>query len=794
MRGTKQSSLTYNQLVTKIIMYRNIKITFRNLRRSGVYSVINVAGLAVSLATCAFIILWVQDERSYDRFHKDAENICMAIAHFNVEGNTMTAEVSSGVLAPTAKENFAAVEDYCRLREWGAGYLKYEDVKSSPISCYYADPNFFDFFNFPIVKGNSNNPLQNPNDVVINERLAIQLFGNEDPVGKIASIDDGRQIHITAVMKDMPRNTYLRNIDLVSTYAIDTASYYNQILNTWQGCEFFSFLRVRKGTDIVQLAEQVTEKQTEQQDIRSFKLQPLVNMHLYSAKGEPAGIKTVRLFQWIAVIILVIACINYVNLLTARASKRHREIGMKKIIGARKVVLFIELIGEAVIMFVFAIVIALLLNFCLLEVFNQISGKEFTFNLFDVKIGLTYLAMLIAVIVLAGIYPAYLLSSYKTTTVAQSVRTHAGSSFFRKVLVVLQFTASTALIVGTLVLSLQMKYIREKNMGYDKENVLMVGMGNIRNHYEAVKAGLEQQTSISGVTAASENIMTASSGHGFGNWEGKTTDGMTLHTQLRVDTSFIRVMCLTLVDGDGFTSLSSSERQYILNEAAVKAMGLTDPVGKWVERPEWKIAGVVKDFHFSSLHNPIVPLVMFYEPNYLGGLYVRIAPGKTKDAIAALEKVWQQYNPDYAFNYWFLDDTFDRIYKTDIRTGRLFSIFAIIAVLISCLGLLGLVVFSAELKTKEIGVRKVLGASIMDIIKLLTNEFLIMVGISILIATPLAYFWIDNMLQDYAYRIPISWWMFAAAALITVTLTLLTVGVQAGKAAMKNPVEAIKVN
>ena len=770
-------------------MFRNIKLTIRNLRHNGVYSFINIAGLAISLATCVFIILWVQDEKSYDRFHRDAGNIYLAVAHFKVEGNKFTSLASSGAFAPTAKENFGAVEDYCRVRDWGAGFLRYGNIKSSSISCYYSDSNFFNFFNFPIVKGNSTNPLQNPNDVVINEQLAKQLFGDEDPIGKMASLDNGQAIHVTAVMKEMPRNTYLQNVDMVSSYAIDSASYYNRILNTWQGCEFFSFMRLSKGTDAVQLAEQITQKQTVMQGIRSFKLQPLVNMHLYTVEGEPSGIKTVRLFQWIALVILVIACINYVNLLTARASKRHREIGLKRIIGARKFGLFMQLIGEAMIMFVFAIVIAVILNFILLPAYNELSGKNIALSLFDKRIWLTYFVMLISIIILAGIYPAYILSSYKTVNILQSVKSKTENNFFRKILVVLQFTASTALIIGTIVLALQMKYIREKDMGYDREHVLRCSTINMQAHFDAVKTELEQQTSILGVTASSENIMTVSSGHGFSNWEGKTTKGMSMHTQLRADTSFVRVMRLTLIDGTNFTS--TSERQYILNETAVKAMGLTDPVGKWVNELNHKIVGVVKDFHFSSLHNPIDPLVIYYEPDYLFALNIRTAPGKTKDAIAAVEKVWQQYNAEYDFDYSFLDDTFDQMYKSDMRTGQLFGIFSIIAILISCLGLFGLVVFSTELKTKEIGIRKVLGASILDIIKLLTSEFLILVSIAMLIAFPLAYYLLNNMLQDFAYRISLEWWIFAAAALITIVLTFLTVGVQAIKAATENPVKSI---
>jgi putative ABC transport system permease protein len=374
----------------------------------------------------------------------------------------------------------------------------------------------------------------------------------------------------------------------------------------------------------------------------------------------------------------------------------------------------------------------------------------------------------------------------------QSVKTKSGSNLFRRTLVVLQFVASTTLIVGTIVLSAQMKYMREMNPGYDREQVLVCQMRNMSSHFAAVKTELERQPSILGVSGASDNIMNFSgSANGFAEWEGKTMEGMSIHSQLRVDTSFVRVMRLNLIDGTNFTS-NIPYAQYILNEAAVKALGITDPVGKWVETRERRIVGVVKDFHFESLHKEIRPMVMFYDPRYIGTLYVRTNAGQAQQAIAAVEKSWKEYHPENAFVYSFLDDTFDRMYKSDIQTNQLFGTFSIIAIIISCLGLFGLVVFSAELKTKEIGIRKVLGASITNIVQLLSHEFLILVGIAILIAFPLAYYWLDSMLKDFAYRISLSWWMFAAAVLITIVLTLLTVGLQAVKAAMKNPVEAIK--
>jgi len=774
-------------------MFSNIKLTIRNLRRSGVYSVINVVGLAASLATCAFIMMWVQDEKSVDRFHKDAENIYMAVTHFKTDNDEMFVGLSPGPFAPVAKAEFPAVEDFCRVRNWGIGFLRYEDIKTSSINCFYVDTTFFTFFNYPITKGNRDNPFRNPNDVVITERLATTLFGDTDPIGKMVALDDGRVAHVTAVMKEIPKNSYLNwvNADLISSFDIDSTSLSNQSLTVWESTEFYSFVRVKPGTDVTSIAQQLSTKQAEMwQAFRWFLLQPMVNLHLYTLDGKPEGIKTVILFQWIALIIFVIACINYVNLVTARASKRQREIGLKKVIGAKKRQLFVQLISEAVVLFVIAIFIAYGLNHFLLPAYNQLSGKEITINWLDGNLWTVYFTMLVAVVVLAGLYPAYLLASFKASTVVQTIKTKRSNTLFRRTLVVTQFVASTSLITGTIVITAQTKYMRDKDLGYDREHVLISPMHHMSEHYYTVKAELEQQAAILGVTAANDNILNVGHGGGFGDWEGHTNKTGLMFLQMQVDTSFLRVMRLTLTDGTNFTN--TFEKQYILNETAIKTMGLTAPVGKWIDKYETKIVGVAKDFHFRNLHYEISPFVMYYEQDHFTHLYVRTRPGNIGQAIASIENIWNRYNADYTFTYSFMDDDFNRMYTSEIRFNRLFSVFSLIAILISCLGLLGLVVFSAELKTKEIGIRKVLGASVFDVVKLLTNEFLVLVGIAMLIAFPLAYFWLDRLLQAFAYRISLSWWMIGGAAVITIALTLLTIGVKAIKAATANPVEAIK--
>lgn len=776
-------------------MFRNLKITIRNLRRNGLYSVINITGLAVSLATCTFIVLWMQDELSYDRFHEDAGDIYMTVAHFRSDAGSSSTRLSSGLFGPVAAQDFSDVESYCRIREIDAGYLQAEGIRTGMKPILLSDSSFFTFFNFPLVRGEKSDILRNPDDVVISESLAREIFGNEDPVGRTVNLEGWKDLHVAGVMKDMPRNTSVPRAEMICRYrALNGTTdwvrlFYLEAIDGWQGCEFLTYLRLKPGTDVRQLAETVTGKQTMLQDIRSFTLQPLVNLYLYTLDGEPAGIKTVRIFRWIAMVILCIACVNYVNLITARSSKRHREIGLRKVIGARKLRLFGQLIAEAVALFVIAVVIAALLNMLLLPAYNQLAGKAIVLNWLNPGVWLIYGGMLLLVTLLAGMYPSWMLASFRPLGMIQGLNVKRGSVVFRRVLVVLQFVSSVALIVGTIVLKAQMNYIRQKDLGFDREQVFTCRLYDMAAHFDAIKSELMQQDAIVGITYGSENITQVTSGTMFGDWEGKTGDGQVSLVQERADTSFIRVMDIPLAEGTGITS--TDELQFILNEAAVRAMGMEDPVGKRVEGI--RIVGVVKNFHFKSLHQEITPMVIYYQSaEGRHTLYVRTAEGKAQQAIAAVESIWNNYNTSYSFNYAFLDETFDRQYREDVRTGLLFGIFSIIAVFLSCLGLLGLITYTAETKFKEIGIRKVLGAGVTDIVIMLSREFLVLVGIALLIAFPLAYYWLDGMLQDFAYRISLGWWMFAAAAVITVLLTLLTVGIQAIKAATVNPAKSLK--
>ncbi|MDR2233292.1 MAG: ABC transporter permease [Tannerella sp.] len=785
-------------------MLYNLKIAFRSLIKNRLYSIINVAGLAISLATCSFILLWVQDEMSYDRFHKDADEIYMGVAHFTNADTRRTVEVTSGLFAPEAKENFGEVTSFCRIRSFSTDYVLADGIKTGSQRVFVADSSFFTFFNFHVVRGDSPDLLQKPDEIVISQRLANELFGDDNPVGKIIRIkgmsesyrEMERPYHVAAVMNDLPANTYLPRAEIIIPQQSDSHNImFSSYWNSWSGCEFLSFIKVKEGTDVEKLAKDITNLQTNSQDFRYFTLQPLVGLHLYTLDGEPAGIRTVWIFVWIAVAIFIISCINYVNLVTGRSAKRNHEVGLKKILGARKRELFFQLMTEAMILFLTAIIIAFLLNLLFTGILNQLSGKEIYFGWNNQNVWVLYGAMLVATLILAGMYPALSISSFKLLNMLQGKMIAGGNAFVRKLLIITQFIASIVLIASTITMESQLTFIRQRNLGYNQEQVFTCQTFNMSSHYQAIKAELMMDPSIQNVNGASDRITDVRPTNLTGEWEGKTGEDVISYYRFWVDSTFFENMDMPFVEGSGFGP--GEETQYIINETMAKSMGMAEPVvGKWMVADfgqRGTIVGVIKDFNFHSLYREIEPLIIFPAPDWASTLYIRTTAKDAARAITAVEKIWKEYNPNYTFTYSFMDESFEQLYRADIRTGRLFGIFAFIAVLISCLGLFGLVTYTAEAKFKEIGIRKVLGASVGDIVALLTMEFLLLVGIALLIAFPLAYYWLQTLLQDFAYRIAIGWQIFGLTGVIVIVITLLTVGWKAVKAASANPVDAIKM-
>ena len=797
-------------------MFYKIKFAFRGLIKNRLYSIINIVGLTIGLTACFFIMLWVMDEKSYDRFHENADEIYMGVAHFTDSDFMNNEEVTTGLFAPAAKENFTTVKDYCRIRSDKTGYILAEGKSTDEKSFLVADSTFFTFFNFPVLTGSPQDLLRKPDEVVISESLATEMFGSDNPRGKMITIkgisesfkEIEKHYFIAAVMQDLPANTSLPRADMVIPQKSDPYSLYMDIWNGWGGCEFLSFIRVSKGTDIEQLAKDITNLQTRSRDSRHFTLQPLVNRHLYNLDGSPAGIKTVWIFIWIACAIIIISCINYVNLVTGRSAKRNHEVGIKKILGARKLALFFQMITESILLFLITIVIAVFLNFLLIDVFNIVSGKEINLAWNNLNIWMLYGFMFVVVIVLAGIYPAFSVSSFKLLHMLTGRLTNKGHISFQKLLIVGQFIASIVLIAATITLESQLTYLRRKNLGYNQEQVFTCRTRDMAAHYQTVKTELMRNPAILSVDGAGYKLSEVYATNTTSNWEGKEGDGFVSYYRLYIDSTFFSNMNMEFASGSGFLpgakdfepwtdAIHENENQFVINESAVRSMGLTEPVvGKWMEadRSRGRIVGVVKDFHFNSFLQEIAPLVLFYSSDYANTLYIRTTAQDAGRAIAAVEKIWKAYNPSYTFSYSFMDESFEQLYSSYIRTGLLFGIFSFTAILISCLGLFGLVTYKAEAKTREIGIRKVFGAGVSDIVTLLIKEFMILVGIAILIAFPLAYYWLDSLLQDFAYRISIGWWIFAVSGVIAIIITLLTVGWKAIKVASTNPVEAIKVS
>ena len=775
-------------------MFYQLKITLRNLRRGGVYSIINITGLAMGLTACILIMLWVQDELSFDKFHKRSKDIFQTNVYFKETNNYWN--IACAPLAFTAKEEIPEIENACRYYAyWGADMLKYEgenkERTATGFSYGMVDSTFFSMFDFPVLEGNIQRMLVDPQSIVLSASIAKQLFGDETPVGKTLYDNNRQQYHVTGVMADMPQNSSIR-FDILLPFSLYEQSSPNE-LKSWGRFDFKTWFLLKPGANRANVEKKLTELQyLHTQDAKvNYELQSLETVNFYNADGSAnAKAQACRLFLVVAFVVILIACVNYINISTARASRRNKEIFIKNILGAKKTKLFLQFFNESVWMFLFSLAMATVLLYLIFPVFNQVAGKQLEFHLFSTQTLIVYGLTFLAVVLCAGIYPAINLAVKKPL---QGVNNKRGNSVLRRMLVVGQFVVATVLILVTITTSAQLEYVKKKDLGYNKENVLCMQMpAQLKKHYDAIKSELLQNATILGVTATSMPLKGVTSTYGISDIEGSDLkDQKTI--LLCTDKDFIPTMDIKLVAGQNFTGTPADATGIILNETAVKTMDITDPVGKKCDAAgvEGVIIGVVRDFHFKDLHSPIEPLTILAN-DWRGSLYVRTSANGASQAIAAVEKVWKQYESELPFSYHFIDDEFDTIYKTDIQTGILFRYFAIIAIMISCLGLFGLVTYTAEMKTKEIGIRKVLGASVSNIVNMLSKEFLILVGIALLIAFPLAWYWLDKMLQDYVYRIHIGWWIFALAGLITILLTLLTVGWQAIKAATANPVKAIK--
>lgn len=759
------------------------------------------AGLTIGLAIGILILLWVQDELSYDTYHAKADNIYRMELWGGTGSSRQIWQMGPGAIAPMVKQQLPEVEDQTRI---SGNYLftryKYQEKSFGDESVVFADPSFFNIFTVPFIQGDNRKPFGDQNTVVVTKSTAQKFFGDENAIGKVITADNTNYFTVTGVINDFPKNSSFQ-FDMIMPMAYNAKFMRDNHIDIANDFTFFNYemyLLLKPGTSLKDLSKKVFNihiaHKSDDTDAE-YIFEPLTKMHLYAADGSDRGAGTVHIFIVIAILILVIACINYVNLSTARSMLRAKEISMRKIVGAAKMQLFLQFVVETAVLFSISALLALGLVFVLTPVFNDLSGKQLTVNLTDIHIWEVLLAAIAGTLVISSIYPALLLSSFEPLKALKGkISAGIGDALFRKILVVTQFSFSIVLIIGTIVITSQLGYIRSKNLGYDKTHVFAFNMGKMRGHYEAAKAELLKQSGVLAVTCANQNIVQIGGITGNTDWEGKLPNQTFIVHPMAIDKDFLSFFKMKMADGAPFTGSGTDTAHLVLNETAIKQLGMKNPVGKRFKMSQVNgtILGVVKDFHFASMREQIAPAAFFYEPKWFNIVYVKTTGRDAQKAIAAAEAQFKYYNGDFPFKYDFLDDTFNKLYQGEQREGVIFNYFAGIAIIISCLGLLGLATYTAQVRTREIGVRKVLGASVSSITTMLSMDFVKLVFWAIVISSPVAWYAMRNWLQGFAYRIDIQWWVFVAAGSSAIIIALLTISFQAIKAALMNPVKSLR--
>lgn len=784
-------------------MLRNyVKVALRNLLRNKVYSIINIAGLAIGMACCVLILLWVQDELSYDRFHQRADDLYRVTETWHHEGETKCEALTSSLLAPALKDECPEISLATRFSPGGEQLIKCEGKRFQNDVVAEADNDFFEMFSLPFVMGNPKIVLIDPFSVVLSEKMSHKYFGNENPLGRLLNIDR-RDFTVTGVMKNIPNNSHLQFDCLVPFES--RREWLKEVTDKWLVSAYATYVLVDGEVSRDQMEQKMSSvlaKHVSDSTV-TLGLQPIKDIHLYSAGmelsgSEPGDIKYVYMFSAIAVLILLIACINFMNLSTARSGSRAKEIGIRKVVGADKKQIRNQFFGESILLSLVSLTAALVLLELTLPAFSTWLGKPLSLDVAgrpELICGLVGLALLTGV--LAGSYPALLLSSFKPIRV---LKTAAGpgsrGAISRKALVVIQFAASVFLIISALVISGQLGFMTKGDLGFDQEHLLYVRMrGGFLEDYQNIRAQLLQNPDVISVSAG----WPPKSPHWASNevdWDGKDAKKEMVMCRYNVDFGYVSTLGMEVVEGRDFSPKFATDQKeaFLVNEEAVRQMGLDDPIGKQFsyEGRHGKIVGVIRDFHLGSLRDPIYPLVLQIDSEKLYYLMVKLKPGAVPEILSLLESRWQQTASDFPFEYHFLDQTIEDFYRAEQRMGTIFRWSTFLAILISCMGLFGLAAFAAEKRTKEIGIRKVLGASAANIVKLLSKEIILLVMIANLIAAPIAYYAMTRWLENFAYRIEVSVSLIFISALATLATAVVTVSYQAIKAALTNPVETLR--
>jgi putative ABC transport system permease protein len=787
-------------------MLKNLlKIAIRHIRKHPVYSILNIIGLTLGISSALFLIIYVSDEISYDRYHENADRIYRVSSKITETDDEFTWNVAQIPMGPQVVQDYPEVQSYVRFINMPRSLYKYEDKEYIEEDFYYADSTLFDVFTYKVLKGEVRQAVKDPGKIALTETAAARYFGSADPIGKTLSAGT-TTFEVTGVIEDVPTNSHFR---------FDAVAARNNLpkqLGTWGNFGVFTYLLFPQNLDVEAFETKIqgmydAHMKTIFEPLKikiEYILEPITKIHLYSTNpGEPeptGSITYVIIFGIVALFLILIAAMNYMNLATARSASRAREVGLRKVVGSRRGPLVAQFLSESVMLTLISLLISIVLFIILLPKFNLLAGKSFNLaTLYSPVVIAALLGIILVAGILGGSYPAFFLSRFSPLTVLKGEITQGSAgSLFRKILVVIQFTISVAMIICTLVVFRQLKYLKTMDQGFDQENILtlQLNQGMVRK-YPVLKLSLMENDDIKYVTSTNTQI-----GEGSGKviFSMETDQGMAQRgiNFAVVDHDFVDALGIKMVTGRDFQLDMPSDTlaSVVVNETLANRMGWSDAIGKKVQLGDGaqinaRVIGVMKDYHQTGMYNEIESLMLVYrERNNI--IYIKLSGNNTEQTMSFIENKWKEVFPDQPFTYTYLSERFNNQFEADEKRGLIFTMFTILAILIACLGLFGLASYMVEQRTREIGIRKVFGADEGVIVRLISRDFIILVSISIIIAVPVAYYFMSNWLENYVYRTNIGVSILAVAALITVLLTFITISFKAYQASVLNPASSIR--
>ncbi len=786
----------------------NFKIAWRNIYKNKVFSSINIIGLALSMSCCLAISMYVWNEIHYDAFHKYGDDIYRITNKQKQAGNWYLAATTPGPLSTALQKDFPEIKNAVRFGNW-SGLIKNGNKIYEEKNVQLTENSIFSVFNFPLLLGNPKTALLGLDEIVITEDIAIKFFGkdwrkNPSLLGQVFTLNGEANFKLVAVAANPPQNSSIRFeilLPMAFLFSIDEWSY------KWNSNNYHTYIQLNAGANVADMETKLTKQlkvyKPDSEDI--LQLQPLKEQYLYSKFdfftdwGKRSDIKYVKIFTAVGLLLLLIACLNFVNLSTARSLKRSLEVGVRKVTGASHKQLLFQFLSESILIATLAGLTSILILKLSQPFLKQLTGMSLSFDLTNGLFLSFFFLFIIIIGLLAGIYPAFILSSFKPVRILKGKLDVKSGVSFRKTLVVIQFTIAVTMMVCTFFMYRQLKFVQSKDLGFNSEQIISVRLGNkLKDKVALLKRDLDNESSIAATAPATMTLANVDNSSNL-EWEGMKESDQFLITQANIDPDFIPALGMELIAGENFTFQheEDSMNYFIVNETAVKLMGnsVDNVLGKQVTfyGAKGKIIAVVKDFHFKPLSSGIEPFIFRYQPwSAYFNLFVKTAPDKTAEAITQIKKYYQKYEAETPLEFTFLNDSINQLYKDDKRTASIILFFACLTIFVGCLGLFGLTVFAAEQRIKEIGIRKVLGAGVLSVAQLLSKDFLKLVLVSVFIAVPIAWYVSSQWLQNYAYRIKLDWWVFAFVGILVICVAFFTISFQAIKTAIANPVKSLR--